>query len=147
MKYFAKYLPVDGEIKEGDKWWDGTNICDDWDSKEAWNTCNGKPVKLLLCSRDIQVGDECYIAGRNFLPPTYLATQMDFSAKYESIQMLKGAFKVIGEISPDALSFVTEGDEFDEEEIVVSRKPMKKYIENNPYCKIVNIKGPCGHFH
>lgn len=56
-KYFTKYIPADGEIKEGDMvldtlsgeivcWWDGNN----WDKYD-------KKVKLFLCSRDIQVGD------------------------------------------------------------------------------------------
>lgn len=70
--YFAKYLPIEGEIKEGDKVQlpkaGNFTIVDAIVSngKIGWNTKAGhvyfyadsKVAKLFLCSRDIQVGDK-----------------------------------------------------------------------------------------
>jgi hypothetical protein len=76
-KYFAKYLPVEGKIKEGDMYWHSGNSQEG--SYQTLNVChkpyrkikdreeyfvdgmfatNCQKVKLFLCSRDIQVGDK-----------------------------------------------------------------------------------------
>ena len=49
--------------------------------------------------------------------------------------------KVIGEISPDALGYVKEGDEFDETEVSIYD------VLNKISVLGIKIKGPCGHFH
>ena len=133
-KYFAKYFPIEGEINENNN----TIINNEtgrvyllYAPKSITSIAleqGDKVAKLFLCSRDT--------------PENWNNPHVDY---WDGIKE-EDRYRVIGEISPDA-TWVKEGDEFDEEEIVVSRKPMKKYIENNPYCKIVNIKGPCGHFH
>lgn len=71
-QYFAKYLPVEGEVKEWDCYLDNNGIVKrayvtsrtvlrnkfdtiirtDWDGKAK--------VKLFLCSRNIEVGDKIY---------------------------------------------------------------------------------------
>jgi len=62
-KYFAKYLPVEGEIKEGDVYlciYDNSRfvgVAGKEDLKIV-NTDRYTKVKRVLCSRDIQVGDE-----------------------------------------------------------------------------------------
>jgi hypothetical protein len=86
-KYFAKYLPVEGEIKK---------------------------VKLFLCSRNIEVGDKYY----------YNGTETDICDSEIRLEQIKEQeekhgqkrFKVIGEISPEAI-WVKEGDEFNEVDV------------------------------
>jgi len=111
MKYFARFLPVLGEIKEGDKALNPSNkkvvkvnvACLKHLVDDKW-----KKVKLFLCSRDIQIGDEYYNS---------IGYKVDHTWDEEAIQDFKdfpdNIFKVIGEISEDAI-WVKEGDEFDE---------------------------------
>jgi len=112
-KYFTKYLPVEGEIKEGDYWKHpkAPNTIFPWTKAYARGPISTglmQKVKLFLCSRDIQVGDKM--------------TRLDGS-KFKADKAPDGsahwnghAYKVIGEVSPDA-TWVKEGMEFDEEEI------------------------------
>lgn len=114
-KYFAKYLPVEGKIKEGD-------LCIGEDEgglriheckKISYCEKIGcKKVKLFLCSRDIQVGDEYYNEQFEF------TKYPNKSIADSSTEMVgeNGSYKVIGEISPDAV-WVKEGDKFDEDEV------------------------------
>jgi hypothetical protein len=143
MKYFAKYLPVEGEIKEGDKFF-------------AWDTLQSrlavladknspapiKIAKLFLCSRDIQVGDKVRASGcvrrdkqLDGHPVEIYGYRYD-AAKEITLKVPKqGAnkdlwsieeddtlvtdssiVKLIGEISPDAI-WVKEGDEFEEDNL------------------------------
>ena len=170
-KYFAKYLPVEGEIKEGDH----------------FDSVNGElpgslHTRLFLCSRDIQVGD----MAKDLNQPL-----TDFYVDEKNLELIKkgnddfyehmNLYKVIGEISSEA-TWVKEGDEFDKEETKPVFKPKdvpksqwKEYsvvgknhisgqekvvyplshtfgirtwdIPVNPLTHIYQIKGPCGHFH
>ena len=61
--------------------------------------------KMMLTSSDIQVGDKYYNQRLNLWGDAHVLPS-DPADK---------CIKVIGEISPDALSYVKEGDEFDEE--------------------------------
>jgi hypothetical protein len=57
---FAKYLPVEGEIKEGDYWQHPKGPIFPWTKAYERGPISsglGKKVKLFLCSRDIKVGD------------------------------------------------------------------------------------------
>lgn len=146
MKYFAKYLPVEGQIKEGDK---VTGYKGDVESERmagfmnAVDTGDFKKLKLFLCSRDIQVDDKVEV-------PLLTDTRQANANNLKFFKECKG-YKVIGEISPDALTYVKEGDEFDEykigywgthgAEIDTLQFGTQGYIQ---YCK---IKGPCKHFH
>jgi len=115
---FAKYLPVEGEIKEGELYQDmDGNI---WEHKrDLCFTPVGQKVKLFLCSRDIQVG-EIFNEGNH----TYnaICTSRDGRGIYsegkweEDYHDPADCYKVIGEISPEA-TWVKEGDEFYEEGI------------------------------
>lgn len=153
MKYFAKYLPVEGEIKEG--------YCLDILKNEViyYNGNYGeeipkelKKVKLFLCSRGITKGDkirgeypstlgfdvECLRNDdKSSSVPHWVVRGQDnneyFYAKQDS-------FKVIGEISPDA-AWVKEGDEFEF---------LKDcWISNSEIGRLdtYKIKGSCGHYH
>jgi hypothetical protein len=165
MKYFAKYLPVEGEIKEGDIALDPFNL--PYHCKAHMNglalydkdevclykleeyTDKFKKAKLFLCSRDIQVGDEA----KAYCPATgihdfhvYAIDEEEGGGSYiyRSVPSEEGAgwaadscFKVIGEISPDAV-WVKEGDEFAEDQL-------RLYTLGIP---IVHFKCPtCNTFH
>lgn len=181
--YFAKYLPVEGEIRIG-KAIDGgiysrPNIVDiivvedlDKDYGYAKNSNGGiyningirklTPVKLFLCSRDIQVGDKvlCPMPYKNnkleeFViverPENYHLDMLvgkfsDGREMKEPAYLNQMAFKVIGEISPDAIFYVKEGDEFDEDQISIVYK-IRGSISDKLEVLFVKIKGPCGHFH
>lgn len=119
MKYFCKYLPVEEEITKP--------------TKQKLQL-----FKLFLCSRDIQIGDgmvmECLTNGN------YEIFQIDTLNDIFPDMIKEGSqFKIIGEISPDALSYVKEGDEFDENQVI--------YASVDYIGWRYKIKGPCGHFH
>jgi hypothetical protein len=112
MKYFAKYFPIEGEIKEGDI---GVMLL-----KNNIPT----PHKLFLCSRDIHIGDEIWYYGLlgdlkqgkfYHLTKGYEGENIvDLTPEGEGTGFDLGSdgFKVIGEISPEA-TFVKEGEEFE----------------------------------
>lgn len=155
--YFAKLLPVKGEIKEGD-------LCTCPHKGKGINVGKGQPkqvivlftytkarhlckdctkVKLFLCSRDIQVGDKIHSDG---LEGEYIGTPDNFayiktSDGHTSSRRPETCFKVIGEISPDA-TWVKEGDEFDESDI-----DHGGWVDEDLKTILIKIKGPCGHFH
>ena len=127
-KYFAKYLPVEGEIKEGDYWiGDGISIpkqatrLEEKASeavqkafgikyrKDFLKLKNAKKVNLFLCSRDIKHGDKYH---------DYAGAPV-FTHDEDDPMLDKDCFKIIGEISPNA-TWVKEGDEFDEEDIFMT---------------------------
>lgn len=160
--YFAKYLPVEGDIKIGDKFYEeGLGIGTRVGKKGIYDF---QKVKLFLCSRDIQVGDEVMDSTGT------LKAKLDIQPQPNEIASGK-YIKVIGEISPEA-TWVKEGDEFDEDEVqfkliyeqdyeddsieIVSEEEwlkaklkdkLKMFNFITLYEKIIEIKGPCGHFH
>lgn len=155
MKYFTKYLPVEGKVEMGDYFIDtgvmsnGTLIGKRANKEGVYDY---QKVKLFLCSMDIQVGDTCILPD---WPKQKKVTDSD-DAIYFSKQ---GGYKVIGEISPEALSFVKEGQEFDEREIeFIAQGAGTIYYKLNPkefedkfvgayLTYYIKVKGPCGHFH
>lgn len=113
-KYFAKFLPVEREIKKGDKAQYRTGEIISYDVQ--LNTDNLKKVKLFLCSRDIQVGDSVFeILSDKTLGDEFIWTEDINKYNYQYIED-DIVFKVIGEISPEAI-WVKELMEFDEDEI------------------------------
>lgn len=124
--YFAKYLPVEGEMKEGGKYITncGNVYNADKESIEAHKELEKsqgkkvindyfKPVKLFLCSRDIQVGDKVVQDKEKPFNPDSLAV---IDKEHLEMHKMYGHFKVIGEVSPDAI-WVTENMEFGEESV------------------------------
>ena len=149
MKYFAKYLPVEGEIKENDRISLSKNnnligIPNGY-SKEmaAFATKqNHKRVKLFLCSRDInwKQGDGKHILitdDKNLWGQIEddSVVPIDVSHAYDNDTIVplndgeqaekNTIFKVIGEISKEAI-WVKEGDEFDRKDIQILQKPRFK---------------------
>lgn len=125
-KYFSKYLPVEGEIKEGSVCYFkqfnefGTakmiynELCfvsfpqenkGSLTSPINRNLDDKRPYKLFLCTKDIQVGDKYFSVSGSDIVET---------ERYAS-KPLEGSFKIIREISPEAM-WVKEGDEFDEDD-------------------------------
>lgn len=153
--YFAKYLPVEGEIKEGSIILldNGTPVIVGPAGIDLFT--GHSIVKLFLCSRDIQVGDK--IKDENDLTVEYELNNISYLNLYKEKE-LNYHFKVIGEISPDA-TWVKEGDEFQKDEIKLLYKSEDNYhllpydshhkllIDANLKVKkgqlIVEIKGPC----
>ena len=141
-KYFTKFLPVEGEIKEGDKFLDHTdNLIKDAHIPEIYNNPHVpyfdgyKKVKLFLCSRDIQIGDK--VKSFNY-PEQYegelvnlrtskkLVGAKDHSEIYHLADIqypndshcitaaISNFFKVIGEILTPG---IVENQEFTEDEV------------------------------
>jgi hypothetical protein len=101
-KYFTKYLPIGGEIKQGDHTVkDGVIFFHHRVSTTEMFEGHQK-VQLFLCSRDIQEGDKVRY-GDNCTAPEH---------EVEGSCETNGCWKVIGEVSPAAV-WVTEGMEFD----------------------------------
>lgn len=152
MKYFAKYLPVEGEIKIGDKFFNKDNnqiqTADDdqvQEGVEYWGENLYRKAKLFLCSKDIQVGDSVkWIHDLSQPEDKVLDETLYHWWTDHGVDKKDRFFKVLGEISPNA-TWVVENQEFDEEEIVgLVALPYYDFdVDKLGYL----IKGPCGHFH
>lgn len=149
--YFAKFIPVEGEIKKGDYYIDNSlakntlHFCRENPSEDL-NTSDHicKKVKLFLCSGDIKPED---FASRE-------------SRVHVSFNNPEPPFKIIGEISPDA-RWVKEGDEFlgpeagekcevlplHRHDVVTEEMIFVDKYGEQVETPIYLIKGPCGHFH
>lgn len=161
-KYFAKYLPVEGEINIGDYFIDtgamsnGTLVGKRANKEGVYDY---QKVKLFLCSKDIQVGDKNVhadtLGGKSFRG--YVATVgkngcgsvlLPDTQQNDELVITDSMFKVIGEISPEA-TWVKEGDEFNDDEvcIIYLNPPIEGVVYANKIRQFMGIKGPCGHFH
>lgn len=125
IKYFTKYLPVEGEINEGDHVIDpriapkdGLDYIKEDNFINAmgedvilpdWKTrFNFQKQKLFVCSKDIQVGDKLTCADGN---TSIIETESQLKFLAPDIW-----FKVVGEISSEA-TWVLEEDQFNDDEI------------------------------
>lgn len=157
MKYFAKYIPVEGEIKDANYYFHpswGLTLCGEHSTK------NGKLAKLFLCSRDIQIDDKVKWqgSGDKWFDKTIIGEREGewlISSTYDMWVEKRNVIKVIGQISLEAI-WVKECDEFGEDEwefysTVIDAPLDKRRFYDHPiippdeFCII--IKGPCGHFH
>ena len=166
MKYFTKYLPVEGEIQPN-SWVQSPNDGEIWQlngTKDAVGFAiesMQQLVKLFLCSRYIQVGDK--VIGK--LAAVFNYEELVVEELYEDGAMLgkpsekylapsNDFFKVIGEISPEA-TWVKEGGEFDEKDLAIcwdrTFLPLNTIFDVGKgeikFDKIIAVKSPCGHFH
>jgi len=171
--YFAKYLPVEGEIKIGDRVESessgkqkvlvtgitkrGDYITDEPDFYEpdSYFVLPKKKAKkfskqLFLCSRDIQVGDTVKMKFSDGLKDWECSNVGRLEAAKHN-----GSFKVIGGISSEA-KWVKEGDEFDEDEIAFAihapweeweQVSYEAWLLEYTFYKNIKVKGHCGHFH
>jgi hypothetical protein len=136
MKYFAKYLPVEGEVTPGDYYFQPyqegqIGIANKDDYMEGAYMEDTK-AKLFLCSRDIEVGDKVirddgktgWVTGWNggfdhvdeWLCVEHEEDINDYpKGEHDFTIFPQRGFKVIGEVSPNA-TWVKEGDEFDDKD-------------------------------
>jgi hypothetical protein len=156
--YFAEWLPVEGEIKRGDRYFDKSGVLQHLSDKVQLSLLpninkSGKLAKLFLCSRDIQVGDKCFclsVEEGNVRNPNMWIDPWRIRGKGDNCTT---CIKVIGEISPEA-KWVKEGDEFNENEWRSAMRDIDNsiYVDTEKHIPIyegyfVEIKGQCGHFH
>ncbi len=150
-QYFAKYLPVEGEIKEFDKVLNrDSGFIDtfgyDYRAIMTLEEMSEKlqKVKLFLCSRDIQVGDKIWDSMDSFYLIIGNQTAIDIYHKRDCNHWTK----VIGEISPEA-TWIKEGHQFK----LTDFTPLVQAYLNDPTIKpslprYIQIKCPtCKTFH
>lgn len=119
--FFTKYLPVEGELRIGQHYFDKeSNIHLFQDSLPAYHYYNAKVAQLFLCSRDIQVGDTVHYDGGlvhydSDDDLTWLVEKVfERSVRSGCSEIDKRTvYKIIGSISPKA-DWVKEGDEIEE---------------------------------
>lgn len=137
MSYIAKYLPVEGEIKEGDRflskwrkehkffWYPRVDSMSDthyiWENTPYDKSDAESKVKLFLTSTNINFGEEVIA-----LDTPLVKFRWNEQSKHaaEIANSLHLYVKIIGEISSGAI-FVKEGDKFDEEDIRIVWWPNK----------------------
>lgn len=156
-KYFAKFLPVEGEPKEIGDYYEiekgsvgvilektskpfrfrTRGLTGYFKDKEAPdNILSQKKMKLFLCSKDIEVGDEIYLP--NFLMEMYSDESFDkvevtsinektevyhFQVKssfggmlHSGVYKYDNPYKIVGEISTEVI-WIKEYDKFGQEDI------------------------------
>jgi len=168
-KFFAKYIPVKGDINDGDICFDlqeskyMIRTRDDEFKRPRFQEVESKLTRirplqkmekreLSLCSKDIEVGDKVIFRGKE-----YEVTKDSLPTVLSS----KNMFKVIGKVSPEA-TWVKSGDEFDEDVLVWQARnedgdvvdiidwgsiDLGSLDKDEEEFYTVGIKGPCGHFH
>jgi hypothetical protein len=149
--YFAKFIPIDGQVKEGDmyqllsvglrgmegypKWGNPKKFVGDNHDKLSRLTPPGhiRKVKLFLCSRDIQVGD-------NVKERLTTGEWMDWHVYNENDLDYDNQIKILGEISPNA-TWVGEDRMFTAEEVrfVHRSKVTGEPLTMNPLWEIDSV--------
>lgn len=155
--YFAEYIPVKEEIKKGQIIKDSAgNIRPaerDVSKEEAESHRKAiglVGLRLFLCSRDkseLKEGDRVILRNNSeiFTIKELFTLMNDNHAvlhEQDTPVFVTDIYPIVGEISPDALGYVKKGQEFDKEDWQYD--PWVDFPDNT--C-IVEIKGPCGHFH
>lgn len=154
--YFTKYLPVEGEIKKGDKLIDNrmpnigiVEALTDNEGKRLYENGSVK-YKLFLCSRDIQVDDKVmcnYVGGKEREWTVVAKADKSRSNIHIKAALQLKAYKVIGEISSDA-TWVKEGDEFEEEQqIKISKRYYTSITDKTGYVEVEINCPTCNTFH
>lgn len=168
--YFTKYLPVKEEIKTGDMWiykgYSMSPVNYDYDPYPQDDEEKIKQkVKLFLCSNDIIKYNRDNIINKIFNKEFYLKAFGTREGGYDTLhcgQIVRQYEKpqyffikdendeneymcfdcglIMGEIRSEALGYVKENMEFNDDE--VKYNPLK-----GGTVPAYSIKGPCGHFH
>lgn len=153
--YFAKYLPIPGEIRAGDLYEDMLPYapeltyvkCRSEEEATSLNRSGHNLVQLFICSKDIQIGDQNVYSGiigvHEDDPGPEIIREINSEFQLGFIKAIAEAaqvipFKVIGPMSTEA-GWVKEGDEFDEEQW------RRTDLIDAP--TIYQILGPCNHWH
>ncbi len=130
IRFFTKYLPVDGIITKGDYFLMGENkrvtLCEADKDAEYFTKEGYQKVKLFLCSDDIQVGDNVFLEnGYNYFSKAIdkinnsdrdiILETMPENRKSGTIDY-REMVKVLGEVSPDAI-WIKNDMEFDKTDV------------------------------
>ncbi len=190
MKYVIKYLPTEDNIVDGDKVLGPTRGIHDAQDDCSVRGC--KKMKHFLCDKDIQVDDRITFSDEGKIkvgkllklkPSVRFPDRMQFLVEFDTEHEYEGemikdteAFfadetyplKIVAEVSPNAIGYVLDGDEFNGDEIelwaVLDRKGeypdfakflLEPYLKNKKrklfegeFSHVeAKIIGPCGHFH
>lgn len=121
-------------------------------------------MHLMLCSRDIHVGDKILFPqtkddykNNNFSIKGTVRLKGNYSSAVwlddlqDELQLPNNyMLKIIGPISPEA-KWAREGDEFNESDWMgystIMDKPLDKEFHKDISYNLIKILGPCGHFH
>lgn len=144
MEALAKYLPIEGEIREGELYFNehshltayaGTSKPDD--------KC--KKADLFAVTQDIKVGDEVWDLFKGVKHGIAEELYKDYiklkDVSYDMDRRSGGAVKVLGLLSPNA-TWVKDG-----EKIKVNVGWDKWEGPNGKEPVICQVLGPCGHYH
>lgn len=148
-RYFAKYIPAEGEIKDGESGLTSSGHVFKAIHTHLHLTKGKQKVKLFLCSYDVKIGDVVPEYGK-----IVNAKISSFIFEDGKCQQKMVCYKVIGEISPRAIG-VNQWDEFNDEDIMIIEICSNyngKHLWKDCNCKMgfidgVLIKGSDGHFH
>ena len=127
MKAIAKYLPVEGEIKDGDTILhhkgglytaisnDGVLCIDTEEYSGAIGPELYKVVKLFAVTQDIEVGDEIWDLFKGVKHGIAEKVHEDYiefkDLSYSMDRTSGGAVKILGELSPNATWEIKDGEE------------------------------------
>jgi len=148
MEATVKFLPVEDDIiRQGDRWCyakDGNVIYEFDDLQTAVEGAKTK-VKPFAVTTDIEVGDEA-IRDKTYIKAEVVEINKD--AEIISISQGEGVygdelkcwFKVLGEISPDAVKFVKDGEKIDVEPELVT-KPNTEWKEAGSLERVLVQRG------
>lgn len=190
--YIVKVLPGKSPVKVGDKIFDSSSqrafvvedifeesfainlLGDDGVPLHVPNTSN--KVEVVLCSDDVQIGDifnsangfgfKCSRIDENHI---YSVNELQ-AEKREIAHVKEHAYKIVGNVSEDALAFANEGRIFTERQIRFQLEfsdstydelwwencTEEEFLDPNALTtygrvstgeKRIQILGPCGHFH
>lgn len=152
--YTTKWLPVEGEIKKEDYYFfknEPSNILQRTTSRDLTLLQNNlQKVKLFLISYDIKIGDLAFVPNEEEAGTVSDGEDLKY---WKS----KNSYKMIGEISPDALSYVKANEKYNKEDLCSflaagfgsgTQKHVLPFEEKEGQNKLyVGVLGPCGHFH
>ncbi len=175
MKYIALYVPFEGEVKTGTLAYDIVNpnykaevftarisngiLYDDRGYVRDIKDC--KVAKLCVCSLDIREGDKVmHISGVDVICQQidteeeagegnrqYLYAIEEQYPQHEIPLWLDECFKVIGQISEDALPFVNVKQVLDVDDIKVYEDQVRIEGRGTVLVRKCQIKCPWGHYH
>lgn len=125
--YFVKSLPITGPLNQrGCGCAEGfQDLCENWDEKEEH--CKLCPkTRLFICSTDVKVGNYADGYGIKYSiihnKPLLIVADGEVGPKegnWANISANHDWWKIVGQVSPNALDFVNEEQQFDEKDIQV----------------------------
>lgn len=151
---FTKWVPVDGKIEFGDHFITPKGVVYKNNGFPIVDHTNDVKAELFLCSIDLQVGDTVQFRLFATAEEKKLPVIAYYDTKDEHTAILKdgeheihttpgySCYKLVGQISHEARSFVRAGRRFqDNEWRILITNP------NNKLQSEIQVIGPCGYHH